>query len=79
MGGPITSYSNATPSGSFSSNHLSAASEVANTLMYSGSSTCLLVLRSPRLFCSKILAQTFEERMAHLSLGRFRAVLDLGE
>jgi hypothetical protein len=39
-----TSYSNATPSGSFSSNHVSAASTFANTLRCSGSPTCLLVL-----------------------------------
>ena len=39
-----TSYSNATPSGSFSSNHVSAASAFANTLRWSTSPTCLLVL-----------------------------------
>src|SRR5437016_476842 len=39
-----TSYSKATPSGSFSSNHFSAASTSAKTLMCSGSPTCLLVL-----------------------------------
>src|SRR5262249_48366659 len=39
-----TSYSKATPSGSFSSNHFSAASTLANTLMWSASPTCLLVL-----------------------------------
>jgi hypothetical protein len=39
-----TSYSNATPSGSFSSNHFSAASWFANTLMCSLSPTCLAVL-----------------------------------
>jgi hypothetical protein len=39
-----TSYSKATPSGSFSSNHFSAASVVAKTLMCSGLPTCLLVL-----------------------------------
>jgi hypothetical protein len=36
----ITSYSNATPSGSFSSSHVSAASTFANTLMWSTSPTC---------------------------------------
>ena len=42
--GPITSYSNAMPSGSFSANQAAAASAVAKTLRCSGSSTCLLVL-----------------------------------
>jgi hypothetical protein len=39
-----TSYSNATPSGSFSSNHISAASTFANTFRWSASPTSLLVL-----------------------------------
>src|SRR6266851_4443197 len=38
-----TSYSNASPSGSFSSSHVSAASTFANTLRCSASPTCLLV------------------------------------
>jgi hypothetical protein len=41
---PNTSYSKATPSGSFSPNQVSAASVVAKTLMCSGSSAYLLVL-----------------------------------
>jgi hypothetical protein len=39
-----TSYSNAAPSGSFSSNHVSAASGFAKTYRWSGSPACLLVL-----------------------------------
>ena len=39
-----TSYSKATPSGSFSSNQVSAASGFANTFIWSTSPTCFLVL-----------------------------------
>src|SRR3954470_20889776 len=40
---PMTSYSNTTPSGSFTTNHSSARSEFANTLRWSRSPTCFLV------------------------------------
>jgi len=39
----VTSYSNATPSGSFSASHASAASAFAKTLRWSRPPTCLLV------------------------------------
>jgi hypothetical protein len=55
-----TSYSNATPSGSFSSNHFSAASTFANTLMCSLSPTCLQSVRGWRvhdLYSKKVSVQ----------------------
>ena len=47
--GPITSYSKASPSGSFSSNQVSAASEFANTLRWVGVSDLLAHIEHSRV------------------------------
>ena len=70
-----TSYSNATPSGSFSSNHFYAASTFANTLTWSASPTCLLVLIQTKTVTDPSLAfaysgGSFRNRLGKLGVER---------